>query len=117
MDINLQLYGNGGYSGEFRGRVYDEDDNLLDDAHEYFWKLENESEEYEDYMEKITDLMYEHLNNNWYKQPKKSKFFFLAGFGGKYFDGLIEFYLEEKVSLPPSMSFSLYGKNYTLKFH
>ena len=95
--------------------MYDSDNNLIPDADTYFWELDKNG--YLEDADSISKDLDKHLSNNWHSvESSSSKYSYQSGFGGNNGDGLVDFFLENKMPCPKDMKFKVYNKNYTMKF-
>lgn len=114
-----------GYCGVFRAHITDINGNKLHEysVSDYFLALKNPDgneytgkdmnfETWEIVDEQISRVLCKHM-------PKRthSSYHWQSGFGGDEGDGLVDFFCEQKVTLPPLSIFHLYGKLYKMTWY
>jgi hypothetical protein len=102
-----------GYSGLLWGMVYTSNNNVIKNAEEYFYELDNNGYKYWDMIrEFIATYCVNHIEP--YCGSNGS---YQYGFGGDECDGLIDFWTEKPIPEIPDMSFEIEGKRYVIKWH
>lgn len=102
-----------GYSGIFFGSVYDSNDNKIKSAENYFIDEDHDYTQWDIISEKIDEYCAKYIDPLLGTNPHYS---YQCGFGGKFFDGLIDFWLPVKVPELPNLAFEIKDKKYTMKW-
>jgi hypothetical protein len=108
-----------GYSGVLAGHVIiDYTGGQLKCAETYFMELGRKTDGGDEFMYNciLSDMIYNHCWKYYgtILPEGDTAYCYQAGFGGKYFDGLVDFYLPEKPPKLPPMKFTINDVKYTL---
>jgi hypothetical protein len=107
-----------GYEGEFYGIIHDKKTGkkiVVDDEFD-------EEDDYPYIQKKLKSHCAKYCEDNFTKEENKelddpdSEYEFICGFGGDEQDGIINFFVDKKIPLPPNMEIEFDDKTYIMSF-
>lgn len=107
-----------GYEGEFYGIIHNKETNKKIDVDEEF----DEQDDYSYIEEELKSHCKKYCEDNFTKEENKelnradSEYEFICGFGGDEQDGIINFFVQKKIPLPPDMEIKFDDNTYIMSF-